>query len=136
MVLRDGDSELRVSGVADCTDCTGEVAVTFRFEGNRVGTMFDDIDGTIVKDAKMISDGDIPSVVAGVYLDVSMDIVRLLQSIFGLNVLRKLIPRIKSPVANASITMADIVNLTLVISKVTKTISLMVVVDLSAKVTL
>ena len=83
-----------------------------------------------------MSDGDIPSVLAGVYFDVSMDIVRLLQSIFGLNVLRKLIPRIKSPVAKLSITMADIVNLTFVISKVIKTISLIVVVDLSAKVTL
>jgi hypothetical protein len=80
-------------------------------------------DGAIkVNEAKMMSDGDMSTVVAGVYKDESMDIVSAFQSITGLKHLRKLIPRMRSPLANSSMTMADIVNLMLHNSNVIITI--------------
>lgn len=93
-------------------------------------------DGKILNEASTISDCDIPSVLLGLYFDVSIDIVHLFQSINGSKVLRKLIPKMRSPVANSSMTSADIVNLILQTSSCINTISLASAVDLSANVTL
>ena len=107
----------------------------FFISGSGVGKLGFEVGGVInVNDARMISEGDISVVTIGVYDDKSIVIDNLLQSIFGWKHLRKLIPRIMSPVASLSMTMADMLNLILPISNVIITISLVVAMDLSANV--
>ncbi len=82
-----------------------------------------------MNEASIISDVDNPFTLIGLYLVVSMCIDNLLQSIVGENVLRKLIPRMMSPVASASMTIADSVNLTPHNNNVIVTSSLVVEID-------
>ena len=88
-----------------------------------------------MNEASIISGGDMSTVAIGVYSDGSMDMVSLFQSMTGLNVFKKLIPSMISPVANSSMTIADMLNLILQSSKVIITISLVVATDPSASIT-